>query len=365
MSMPDTVRVRFAPSPTGSFHVGGARTALFNWALRAAPQGRLHPAHRGHRPLALDRRAHRADHRRAALARPRLGRGPAGTRLSADRALRRSTARTPSVCCAEGARLPLPLRARHARRRCARPPEARKETFRYPGTCREADVPESEPHALRLRDPAERPDGGRRRRSTARVGFDNDTLDDWILVRTDGTPDLQLLRGGGRRHHEDHPRHPRQRPPVATRPSRSRATARRSVTVPPVFAHIPMILGARPERGCPSVTAPRPSQAFRDQGILPEAMRELPGAPRLVPRRPGNPVARRARSEHFDLEHVGTGGRGLRSGEALVGLPPVDPVEPRRERLAAAAGCRSCARGAGCSAARRDRAGLARIADER
>src|SRR5436309_2628323 len=26
-----TVRVRFAPSPTGYLHVGGARTALFNW----------------------------------------------------------------------------------------------------------------------------------------------------------------------------------------------------------------------------------------------------------------------------------------------------------------------------------------------
>ena len=26
-------RFRFAPSPTGFFHVGGARTALFNWAL--------------------------------------------------------------------------------------------------------------------------------------------------------------------------------------------------------------------------------------------------------------------------------------------------------------------------------------------
>ena len=26
-----TVRVRFAPSPTGHLHVGGARTAIFNW----------------------------------------------------------------------------------------------------------------------------------------------------------------------------------------------------------------------------------------------------------------------------------------------------------------------------------------------
>jgi glutamyl-tRNA synthetase len=25
------MRVRFAPSPTGALHIGGARTALFNW----------------------------------------------------------------------------------------------------------------------------------------------------------------------------------------------------------------------------------------------------------------------------------------------------------------------------------------------
>ena len=30
---PDRPRLRFAPSPTGSLHVGGARTALFNWLL--------------------------------------------------------------------------------------------------------------------------------------------------------------------------------------------------------------------------------------------------------------------------------------------------------------------------------------------
>jgi glutamyl-tRNA synthetase len=27
-----TIRVRFAPSPTGFLHIGGARTALFSWA---------------------------------------------------------------------------------------------------------------------------------------------------------------------------------------------------------------------------------------------------------------------------------------------------------------------------------------------
>ncbi|PKQ30355.1 MAG: glutamate--tRNA ligase [Actinobacteria bacterium HGW-Actinobacteria-10] len=31
--MTDTVRVRFAPSPTGHLHIGGARTAIYNWAF--------------------------------------------------------------------------------------------------------------------------------------------------------------------------------------------------------------------------------------------------------------------------------------------------------------------------------------------
>ena len=31
MEYPTKVRVRFAPSPTGYLHIGGARTALFNW----------------------------------------------------------------------------------------------------------------------------------------------------------------------------------------------------------------------------------------------------------------------------------------------------------------------------------------------
>ena len=33
------VRVRFAPSPTGKLHVGGARTAIFNWAFARANNG--------------------------------------------------------------------------------------------------------------------------------------------------------------------------------------------------------------------------------------------------------------------------------------------------------------------------------------
>ncbi len=39
--MPDQPRYRFAPSPTGFFHVGGARTALYNWALAKREGGRF------------------------------------------------------------------------------------------------------------------------------------------------------------------------------------------------------------------------------------------------------------------------------------------------------------------------------------
>ena len=35
------IRVRFAPSPTGNLHIGGARTALFNWLYAQAKQGKF------------------------------------------------------------------------------------------------------------------------------------------------------------------------------------------------------------------------------------------------------------------------------------------------------------------------------------
>ena len=35
------MRVRFAPSPTGALHIGGARTALFNWLLARHSGGEM------------------------------------------------------------------------------------------------------------------------------------------------------------------------------------------------------------------------------------------------------------------------------------------------------------------------------------
>jgi glutamyl-tRNA synthetase len=41
MSSDPSVRVRFAPSPTGALHIGGARTALYNWLFARGRAGKL------------------------------------------------------------------------------------------------------------------------------------------------------------------------------------------------------------------------------------------------------------------------------------------------------------------------------------
>jgi glutamyl-tRNA synthetase len=101
------------------------------------------------------------------------------------------------------------------------------------------------------------------------VTFDNTTLDDWILVRTDGTPTYNfcvvvddvtmkithVIRGN------DH---------LSNTPKQ--VLCYEALGYPlPVFAHIPLILGADRKRlskrhGATSVVA------FREEGFLPEAM---------------------------------------------------------------------------------------------
>src|SRR5438477_6127542 len=39
--MTETVVTRFAPSPTGFLHIGGARTALFNWLYARGRAGKM------------------------------------------------------------------------------------------------------------------------------------------------------------------------------------------------------------------------------------------------------------------------------------------------------------------------------------
>src|SRR5216683_3274022 len=298
MSMPNTVRVRFAPSPTGSFHVGGARTALFNWAFARH--------HKGVFILRIedtDRSRSTDEHIEQILDVLRwLGldwdEGPPAPGY-------RQTERF-DIYRAHAERLVAEGRAY----RCRCTPETldalreaargRKEQFRYPGTCREANVPESEPHALRLR----MPQGGQTVVEDTILGvvsFDNDTLDDWILVRTDGTPTYNfcvvvddvtmkiphVIRGN------DH---------LSNTPKQ--VLCYEALGYPlPVFAHIPMILAADKTRlskrhGATSVLA------FRDLGILPEAMVNY--LARLGWSHGDQEIfSRDDLIRHFDLAHVG------------------------------------------------------------
>src|SRR6266487_2205435 len=264
--MRETVRVRFAPSPTGSFHVGSARTALFNWAFARR--------HKGVFILRIEdtdsSRSTDAHIDQIVAAMRWLGldwdEGPPTPGY-------RQTERF-EIYRAHAERLVAEGRAY----RCRCTPEtlaalreiakSRKEQFRYPGTCREANVPASEPHALRLKVPA----GGQTVVEDAILGtvsFDNTTLDDWMLVRTDGTPTYNfcvvvddvtmrithVIRG------DDH---------LSNTPKQILCYEALDYAVPE-FAHVSLILGKDKSRlskrhGATSV------QAFRDAGFPADAL---------------------------------------------------------------------------------------------
>jgi glutamyl-tRNA synthetase len=146
--------------------------------------------------------------------------------------------------------------------------QARGETFRYDGRCRAAAPRPGVPFALRLRIP----DHGATRVPDlihGDVTFDNAMLDDWILVRSDGTPTYNfcvvvddvtmkithVIRGN------DH---------LSNTPKQILCYEALGYPLP-AFAHIPMILGPDRKRlskrhGATSVLA------YRDEGFLPEAM---------------------------------------------------------------------------------------------
>ena len=296
--MPEPVRVRFAPSPTGHLHVGGARTALFNWAFARRYQGvfilriedtdlersteeYLESVLDALRWLGLDWDEGLPTPGYRQTERFEIYRAHAERLLADGQAYR---------CRCTPAEL-------DALRKTA---QARGETFRYPGTCRDAEVPASEPHALRLRVP---PEGQTVVEDVLHgsVVFEHSQLDDWILVRTDGTPTYNfcvvvddvtmkithVIRG------DDH---------LSNTPKQVQCY--RALGYPtPAFAHIPLILGPDKNRlskrhGATSV------QAFREAGIVAEALFNY--LARLGWSHGDQEVfSRDDVAEHFDLAHVG------------------------------------------------------------
>jgi glutamyl-tRNA synthetase len=263
MAPASPVRVRFAPSPTGHLHVGGARTALFNWLFARHHGGafllRIEDTDRS--------RSTEENIHSIVEALEWLGldwdEGPPAAGY-------RQTERF-DIYREHAARLVAEGRAYFCRcapevlERDRTAAEARKETYRYPGTCREAGLTSG---ALRLRIP----DAGAtvvHDLINGDVTFDHAQLDDWILVRTDGTPTYNfcvvvddvtmrishVIRGN------DH---------LSNTPKQILCYEALRYPVPE-FAHVAMILGPDRRRmskrhGATSV------QAFRDMGILPDAM---------------------------------------------------------------------------------------------
>src|SRR5216117_202605 len=261
--MSQSVRVRFAPSPTGHLHVGGARTALFNWLYAHHHGGmfilRIEDTDRSRstdenigdivaalRWLELDWDEGPPSPGYRQTERFNLYREHARRLVAAGRAY--YCACTPEQLEAERAEA-----------------QAKNETFRYSGRCRALGLTAG---ALRLRIPEE---------GTTVVDdlihgpvtFDHRQLDDWILLRSDGTPtynfcvvvdDVTMRISHVIRGNDHLSNTPKQ---VLCYEALGYAT--------PAFAHVSMILGADKSRlskrhGATSV------QAFREAGIVPEAM---------------------------------------------------------------------------------------------
>ena len=257
------LRVRFAPSPTGYLHVGGARTALFNWLL-ARKQG-------GTFILRIEDTDVERSTQESVDA---ILQGMEWLGLDWDEGPFYQSANFPLykeyvqklLDSGKAYRCYCSAEELEARRELAMK-EGRKP--KYDGTCRElADQPVDRPFVIRFRAPQE---GSTSFDDLVKgvITFPNEELDDLIIQRTDGTPTYNfcvviddvimrittVIRG------DDH---------VNNTPRQIQLYESLGFPVPK-FAHVPMILGADKTRlskrhGATSVIA------YRDMGFLPEAL---------------------------------------------------------------------------------------------
>ncbi len=257
-----TIRTRFAPSPTGYLHVGGARTALYSWLY-----ARKHGGKFVLRIEDTDLERSTAESVNAILeGMTWLGlEYDEGPFYQTDRFARYNE--VIETLLAEGKA----YRCSCSKERLDALREeqmARKEKPRYDGHCRNRDVSPDAPHVIRFRNPVEGEvviDDIIR----GRIVVSNRELDDLILRRSDGSPTYNLtvvvddwdmgithvIRG------DDHINNtPRQ------------INILRALGAPiPKYAHVPMILGEDGSRlskrhGATSV------MEYRNLGYLPEAL---------------------------------------------------------------------------------------------
>lgn len=252
MPQNSNVRVRFAPSPTGKLHVGGARTAIFNWAFARANGGTFilriddtDPERSTEENTQIILRAMKwlgLDWDEG----PEVG-GDFGPYAQTDRLeMYKEAAQKlwdegrayPCFCSAE----------KLAEDRAAA--QARKDPFQgYQRTCRsltreeaQARIDAGETYVLRIKVPEGRGDVVIHDAVHGDVTFDAKELDDFVIFRSDGTPTYNfatvvddaamgithVIRG------DDH---------LSNTPRQVMVYEALGAPVP-TFAHISMILGA-------------------------------------------------------------------------------------------------------------------------
>lgn len=259
-----TVRTRFAPSPTGYLHIGGARTALFSWLF-----ARHHGGSFILRIEDTDRERSTDESVQAILD------GMSWLGLDADEGPFFQTQRFDRYREV----IQQLLDTGHAYHCYSTPEElgamrevarARGEKPRYDGTWRDstATPPEGVEPVIRFRNP----ESGAVVIADAvkgEISIDNSELDDLVIQRSDGSPTYNLsvvvddmdmnithvIRG------DDH---------VNNTPRQINILSALGAPLP-VYAHLPMILGEDGKRmskrhGAVSVTQ------YRDEGYLPEAL---------------------------------------------------------------------------------------------
>jgi glutamyl-tRNA synthetase len=262
-----SVRTRFAPSPTGYLHIGGARTALFNYLFARHYAG------------AFILRIEDTDRERSTpQAINAILDAMQWLQLDYDEGPFYQTERYPlykekiKELLALGNAYPCTCTPEEldAKRQLAQK-EKRKPA--YDGMCRPPGgtipaLPTDRPYTVRFRSPRE---GSTTVKDVIKgdVVFDNRELDDLIIARSDGTPTYNfcvvvddidmaithIIRG------DDH---------LANTP-RQIQLYHALGQEPPEFAHVPLILGTDKARlskrhGATSVTA------YRDMGYFPEAV---------------------------------------------------------------------------------------------
>ena len=273
--MSDT-RVRLAPSPTGFLHLGGARTALFNWLLARSQDGRyilrIEDTDR-ERSTEGFLQAILEDHRWLGLVwdeGPEVG-GDVGPYFQSERT--GTYAPLLQRMLDEGSAYRCYCTTQELESRRSAAPDGGRE-WRYDRRCldltdseREALEAERRPSVVRFRVP-----DGRTRFEDMVLGpveVDHDELDDLVLARSDGTPtynfvvvvdDLSMgvthvVRGS------DH----------TSNTPKQILIAKALGGTPPTFGHLPLVLGPDKQvlskrRGALAIGE------YRRQGYLPEAL---------------------------------------------------------------------------------------------